>query len=67
MDFATVWERWNGYTKEKGYGPVGMNSFNHYAYGCVLERLFSAVAGIRRAPDGVRKLDLSRVEKAQQK
>ena len=44
---TTVWERWNGYTKEKGYGPVGMNSFNHYAYGCVLEWLFSAAAGIR--------------------
>jgi alpha-L-rhamnosidase len=42
-----VWERWNGYTKEKGFGPVGMNSFNHYAYGCVLEWLFSAAAGIR--------------------
>jgi alpha-L-rhamnosidase len=44
---TTVWERWNGYTKEKGFGPVGMNSFNHYAYGCVLEWLFSAAAGIR--------------------
>ena len=29
---TTVWERWNGYTKEKGFGPVVMNSFNHYAY-----------------------------------
>jgi len=45
---TTVWERWNGYTKEKGFGPVGMNSFNHYAYGCVLEWLFSAAAGIRQ-------------------
>ena len=48
---TTVWERWNGYTKEKGFGPVGMNSFNHYAYGCVLEWLFSAVAGIRPDPE----------------
>ena len=47
---TTIWERWNGYTKEKGYGPVGMNSFNHYAYGCVLEWLFSAAAGIRPDP-----------------
>ena len=47
---TTVWERWNGYTKEKGFGPVGMNSFNHYAYGCVLEWLFSAAAGIRPDP-----------------
>jgi len=48
---TTVWERWNGYTKEKGYGPVGMNSFNHYAYGCVLEWLFAAAAGIRPNPE----------------
>ena len=48
---TTVWERWNGYTKEKGFGPVGMNSFNHYAYGCVLEWLFSAAAGIRHDPE----------------
>ena len=47
---TTVWERWNGYTKEKGFGPVIMNSFNHYAYGCVLEWLFSAAAGIRPDP-----------------
>ena len=50
---TTVWERWNGYTKEKGYGPVGMNSFNHYAYGCVLEWLFSAAAGIRQEAGAV--------------
>ena len=49
---TTVWERWNGYTKEKGFGPVIMNSFNHYAYGCVLEWLFSAAAGIRPDPQG---------------
>ena len=49
---TTVWERWNGYTKEQGFGPVNMNSFNHYAYGCVLEWLFSAAAGIRPDPKG---------------
>ncbi len=47
---TTVWERWNSYTKEKGFGPTSMNSFNHYAYGCVLEWLYSAAAGIRRDP-----------------
>ena len=44
---TTVWERWNGYTKRDGFGPVLMNSFNHYAYGCVMEWLFAAAAGIR--------------------
>ena len=34
---TTIWERWNSYMKDKGMGPQGMNSFNHYAYGCVCE------------------------------
>ena len=43
---TTVWERWNGYTQSEGFGPVIMNSFNHYAYGCVMEWLFAAAAGV---------------------
>ena len=44
---TTVWERWNSYTKEKGFGDVGMNSFNHYAYGAVIEWMFAYMAGIQ--------------------
>ena len=47
---TTIWERWNSYTKEKGFGPVAMNSFNHYAYGAVAAWMFSAMAGIRDDP-----------------
>lgn len=43
---TTVWERWNSYTKEGGFGPVGMNSFNHYAYGQVLGWMYRNIAGI---------------------
>ncbi len=43
---TTVWERWNSYTFDKGFGDVGMNSFNHYAYGAVLEWMYSYMAGI---------------------
>ncbi len=46
---TTVWERWNGYTKDAGFGPVNMNSYNHYAYGVILAWLYKSVAGI--APD----------------
>ena len=46
---TTIWERWNSYTKEKGMGPKGMNSFNHYAYGCVCAWIWKTAAGI--APD----------------
>ncbi len=43
---TTIWERWNSYMIEYGMGPKGMNSFNHYAYGCVCQWLWENVAGI---------------------
>ena len=46
---TTIWERWNSYMKDRGLGPVGMNSFNHYAYGCVCQWVWETCAGI--APD----------------
>ena len=50
---TTIWERWNSYTKETGFGNVAMNSFNHYAYGAVAEWMYSSVAGIKPDPDAV--------------
>ena len=47
---TTIWERWNSYMKEKGMGPNGMNSFNHYAYGCVCQWLWQTCAGIASDP-----------------
>jgi uncharacterized protein YjdB len=43
---TTIWERWNSYTLESGFGPVGMNSFNHYSYGAVVEWMYSDMLGI---------------------
>ena len=43
---TTIWERWDSYTIEKGVGKGGMNSFNHYAYGCVCEWIWEVAAGI---------------------
>ena len=43
---TTVWERWNSYTREKGFGDKSMNSFNHYAYGAVGEWMYRRMAGI---------------------
>ena len=43
---TTIWERWNSYMLDKGMGPRGMNSFNHYAYGCVCAWIWKSVAGI---------------------
>jgi len=47
---TTIWERWNSYTKADGFGPVGMNSFNHYAYGAVFAWMMGTMAGIREDP-----------------
>jgi len=43
---TTIWERWNSYTRESGVGLKGMNSFNHYAYGCVCQWIWESAAGI---------------------
>lgn len=51
QDATTIWERWNSYTKADGFGDVGMNSFNHYAYGAVQEWMYRHVAGIETSED----------------
>lgn len=48
---TTIWERWNSYSRERGFGPVGMNSFNHYAYGAIGEWMYTTIAGIDLDPD----------------
>ena len=44
---TTIWERWNGYTKENGFETPSMNSFNHYSLGSCAEWLYSHVLGIK--------------------
>ena len=48
---TTIWERWDGYTQDKGFQDPGMNSFNHYSLGSVGQWLFQDVAGIDTGPD----------------
>jgi len=46
---TTIWERWNGYTKDKGFSGeqnAAMNSFSHYSFGAVCEWMFTTLAGI---------------------
>ncbi|MFI5698162.1 family 78 glycoside hydrolase catalytic domain [Kribbella sp. NPDC051586] len=50
---TTIWERWDGWTEQNGFGPVAMNSFNHYSLGSVGEWLYADVAGITQSPDSV--------------
>jgi alpha-L-rhamnosidase len=51
-DATTIWERWDGWTPDKGFQDPGMNSFNHYALGSCGEFLFSGIGGIRPASPG---------------
>jgi alpha-L-rhamnosidase len=56
---TTIWERWNSYTKDKGFGGpqnAEMNSFAHYAFGAVCEWMFSQLAGIQSDGPGYKSI-----------
>ena len=55
---TTMWERWNGWTPDKGFGDVRMNSFNHYAFGAVGEYLYGGVGGIQAASPGYKSITI---------
>ena len=50
---TTIWERWDGWTADRGFQSPAMNSFNHYSLGSVGEWLYTRVAGIDQEPDSV--------------
>ena len=47
---TTIWERWDGQKPDGTFQNVGMNSFNHYAYGAIGEWLYTYVSGIQIDP-----------------
>lgn len=47
---TTIWERWDGWTQERGFQDPGMNSFNHYSFGSVGGWMYENVAGIGLDP-----------------
>jgi len=61
---TTIWERWNSFTEEHGFGGsdgkmnAAMNSFSHYAFGAVTEWMFTDLAGIAPAAPGYAKIRL---------
>lgn len=48
---TTIWERWDGWTHDKGFQDAGMNSYNHYAYGAVGAWMYAVVAGLELDPE----------------
>ena len=53
---TTTWERWDGWTPEKGFQDYRMNSFAHYSFGAVARWMFQTVAGIDTAEPGFQRL-----------
>jgi hypothetical protein len=49
---TTMWERWNSIQPDGTFGPVDMNSFNHYAYGAVGDWMFGNLGGIQMVQPG---------------
>ena len=58
---TTIWERWDGWTPDKGFQDPGMNSFNHYSLGSCGEYLFGGVGGIQPASPGYKTIQIKPV------
>ena len=69
---TSIWERWDGWTPERGFQDPGMNSFAHYSFGAVYEWMVKTIGGIDSdvpgfghlviAPDPGPRLTSARVE-----
>lgn len=55
MGATTMWERWNTIRADGEFGPVNMNSFNHYAYGAVGDWMFGHLGGVQIVEAGYKK------------
>ena len=43
---TTIWEHWDGLKPDGSFWSKDMNSFNHYAYGCIGDWMYEVLAGI---------------------
>ena len=43
---TSIWERWDGYVRGRGFQDPGMNSFAHYSLGSVGEWMYRVILGI---------------------
>ena len=51
MGATTIWEHWDGLREDGSLWSSNMNSFNHYAYGAVLDWVYEVAAGIKTVSD----------------
>ena len=59
MGATTVWERWNSLMPDGTPNPDGMNSYNHYAYGSVMEFVVKRIVGLEAVEAGYKKIRIA--------
>lgn len=58
---TSIWERWDGFVKGRGFQDPGMNSFNHWALGSVGQWMMETVIGIQRSGLGWSKFRIAAI------
>ncbi len=53
---TSIWERWDGWTPDKGFQDPGMNSFSHYSLGAVGQWMFENIGGINTDGPGFKRI-----------
>ena len=56
---TTMWERWDSIKEDGSYGDIGMNSFNHYAYGAVGNWMYTTIGGLAANEPGYKKFTVA--------
>ena len=55
MGATTIWERWNSVLPDGKLSKSGMNSLNHYTYGCIAQWMYENISGLTLAAPGFKR------------
>jgi alpha-L-rhamnosidase len=56
---TSIWERWDGWTPEKGFQDPAMNSFAHYSFGAVYTWMVANIGGIASDAPGWKQITIA--------
>lgn len=56
---TSIWERWDGWTPDRGFQDPGMNSFAHYSFGAVYRWMVEVIGGIRLGEPGYASFEIA--------
>ena len=54
-----MWEHWNSVKEDGSFWSDAMNSFNHYAYGCVGDWMYGKICGVEISEGGAGYTDIT--------